>query len=117
MQRAPVELKVGGQTYRVVASAEEDELRRLANVVDERLRELTGPNRPIAPQAMLLAAIALAHDLEQERARRREVEARSRDMLRSLLARIDAALESAAEPASSDDDGVSDDGPSASPEP
>jgi cell division protein ZapA len=97
MNRASVELKVGGQTYRVVTSAEEDELRRLASVVDERLRELTAPGRQVAPQTMLLAAIALAHDLEAERARRREVEARSREMLQTLLARIDAALESAGE--------------------
>lgn len=99
MNRAPVELKVGGQTYRVVASAAEDELRRLANVVDERLRELTGPGRQVSPQAMLLAAIALAHDLEQERSRRRELEQRSREMLRTLLARIDAALEAAGDDA------------------
>src|SRR5687768_5480560 len=38
MGAAPVELRVGGQTYRVVASAEEAELRRLADMVDARLR-------------------------------------------------------------------------------
>jgi cell division protein ZapA len=93
MHRSPVELRVGGQTYRVVASAEEAELRRLADLVDARLRALTGPGRPISPQAMLLAAIALAHDLEEERERRRHVEARSREMLTALLERIDNVLE------------------------
>ncbi len=93
MHRSPVELRVGGQTYRVVASAEEAELRRLADLVDTRVRELTGPGRPISPQAMLLAAIALAHDLEEERERRRHVEARSREMLTSLLQRIDQVLD------------------------
>src|SRR5688500_6818743 len=94
MGAAPVELRVGGQTYRVVASAEESELRRLADMVDARLRDLVAPGRQLHPQALLLAAIALAHDLEQERERRQQVEQRSREMLTTLLARIDAALES-----------------------
>ncbi|HEY2408970.1 MAG TPA: cell division protein ZapA [Polyangiaceae bacterium] len=93
MPQAPVELRVGGQTYRVVASAEEADLRRLANVVDERLRALTGPGRSVSAQSLLLAAISLAHDLEGERASRANVERRSREMLTTLVARIDAALE------------------------
>ena len=97
MNRAPVELRVGGQTYRVVATAAEDDLRRLADVVDTRLRELTQPGRQVSPQALLLAAISLAHDLEEERAKRRSLEVRSREMLQSVLERIDAALESADE--------------------
>lgn len=94
MSRSPVELRVGGQTYRVVASAEESEVRRLAEVVEARLREIAGPGRSVAPQTLLLAAISLAHELEEERARRVAVEQRSREMLRSVLERIDAALES-----------------------
>ncbi len=94
MGAAPVELRVGGQTYRVLASAEEGELRRLADMVVARLRDLDTPGRQIHPQALLLAAIALAHDLEEERERRVRVEQRSREMLSTLLARIDAVLES-----------------------
>ena len=93
MAGSPVELKVGGQTYRVVASAEETELRRLADLVDARLRSMTAPGRPISSQALLLAAISLAHDLEEEKRKRLQLEARSKDMLRSVLARIDAAIE------------------------
>src|ERR1700749_4750656 len=92
MDRAPVELRVGGQTYRVVASAGADELKRLAGVVDGKLREIA-QSSAFHPQSMLLVAISLAHELEQERARRREVESRSREMLRGLLARLDHALE------------------------
>jgi cell division protein ZapA len=93
MSGAPVELRVGGQTYRVVASANEQELRRLADIVDGKLRELTAPGRQISPQALLLVALALAHDLEEERARRVSVERRWRDKLTSMLQRIDAALD------------------------
>lgn len=93
MPGSPVELKVGGQTYRVVASAEEAELRRLADLVDARLRTMSAPGRPISPQSLLLAAISLAHDLEEEKRKRAALETRSKEMLRSVLSRIDAALE------------------------
>lgn len=97
MAGSPVELKVGGQTYRVVASAEDAELRRLADLVDARLRSMSAPGRPIAPQSLLLAAISLAHDLEEEKRKRLQLEARSKEMLKSVLARIDAAIEASDE--------------------
>gem|GEM_PF-1934497 len=88
----PVELRVGGQNYRVLASADEADLRRLADVVDARLRSLAAPGRQVSPQALVLAAIALAHDLEEERAARARVEERAKEMLQTLLTRVDAAL-------------------------
>ena len=97
MSGTPVELRVGGQTYRVVASSDESELKRLAEIVDARLRSLTGPGRQVSPHTLLLAALSLAHDLEEERARRTKLEARSREMLGSLITRIDAAISATAE--------------------
>jgi cell division protein ZapA len=93
MPKGPVELRVGGQTYRVVATAEEADLHRLADVVDDRLRQVTAPGRAVTPQSLLLAAISLAHDLEDERNRRIRSEQRAREMLSGLLSRIDAAME------------------------
>jgi cell division protein ZapA len=93
MPKGPVELRVGGQTYRVLATAEEADLHRLADVVDDRLRKLTAPGRTVSPQSLLLAALSLAHDLEDERNRRVRSEQRAREMLSGLLERIDAALE------------------------
>jgi cell division protein ZapA len=93
MERATVELRVGGQIYRVVGSASPDELQRLARVVDGKLRELSGGGSAFHPQSMLLVAMSLAHELEQERARRKDVELRSKEMLRTLLDRVDGALE------------------------
>ena len=93
MPKGPVELRVGGQTYRVLATAEEADLHRLADVVDDRLRKLTAPGRAVSPQSLLLAALSLAHDLEDERNRRVRSEQRAREMLSGLLTRIDAALE------------------------
>jgi len=88
-----VSLEVGGQLYRIVASVPEEHLRRLAAVVDTRVRAIVPKGKPTSPSAILLAAIALAADLEDERSKREELQARSRDVMRRLLARIDEALE------------------------
>jgi cell division protein ZapA len=92
MGRAAVEVNVGGQLYRLVASTGEQTLRRYAGVVNERLRDLAGSG-PAHPQAMLLVAMALAHDLEEERSRNAELRQQAEDMLRGLLERVNAALD------------------------
>jgi cell division protein ZapA len=86
-----VELKVAGQSVRVVSSAGDDELQGLAGVINRRLAEM-GPSARSQPQSLLLVAMALAHDLEEERERRASLEARTRGLLRSLLGRIDAVV-------------------------
>jgi cell division protein ZapA len=91
--RRSVELRVAGQNYRVVSSVSEDDLRRLAAVVSSKLVEIGGKGRPPAPQAMLLAAITLAHELESQREANQRLELRTRELLRKTLARVDAALE------------------------
>jgi cell division protein ZapA len=93
MERRPIQLRVAGQSYKVVSSADEDELRRLAGLVDDRVGELVPKGRAVPANAILLAAIALAHDLEEERTRRSSLERRTRDVLRRVLMRIDHALE------------------------
>jgi cell division protein ZapA len=93
MERRTVEVRVGGQSFRVVSSASEEEVRRLAGVVNEKLGEVAPPGRTAPPQALLLAAIALAHDLEGERRHREGLERRTRDLMRRLLVRIDSALD------------------------
>lgn len=90
--RPTVQVRVGGQTYSVKASASEEELHRLAAAVDQRLARLIPPGRPATPQAILLAAMALAHDLEEERARSSALAERSRTAMRKLLERVDEAL-------------------------
>jgi len=96
MERRTVQLHIAGQSYKVVSSSPEAELQRLAAVVDAKLTELA-PRGKAAPQALLLAAMALAHDLEEERAKRTALERRTRDVLRRVLVRIDDALDPADE--------------------
>ena len=95
MDSRPVQLTIGGQSYKVVSSADEEELRRLAEAVSAKVAELTPRGKTAPPQAVLLAAIALAHELEQERSRRVAVERRTRDMLRRVLVHIVDALDDA----------------------
>ena len=93
MDRRNVQLQIAGQSYRVVTSAPENELQHLAELVTAKLAEVTPRGRPMPPQAMLLAAIALAHELETERAKRSNLEDRTRTLLQRVLNRIDDALE------------------------
>ena len=97
MERRAIQLRVAGQTYKVVSTADEDELRHLAELVDERVGALVPKGRAVPANAILLAAIALAHDLEEERGRRTGLERRTRDVLRRVLMRIDHALDMDAE--------------------
>lgn len=92
MDARPVQLQIAGQSYRVVSSADEEDLARLASTVDAKVHELSG-GKPASAQSLLLAAIALAHDLEKERAARADLERRTRDALRRMVVRIDDALE------------------------
>ncbi len=100
MAEAAVQLKLAGQTYRVVTSADETDLTRLARVVEDAIFSVTTPGRQPSPQAVVLAAITLAHELEQERSRRERVETRHREMLTQLLTRIDRVLDETKDAAS-----------------
>ncbi len=88
-----VPLRVGGQTYRVVTSASEEELQRLAAIVDRKLATVVPPGRTITPQAMLLAAMALANDLEEERTRNKALAEKAQSAFGRILQRVDTALD------------------------
>jgi cell division protein ZapA len=92
-ERRTIELNIAGQKYRVVSSAGEAEVQRLAGIVTAKLNEVAASTRAQPPQAIVLAALALAHEAEAERVRRELVEARARDLLLRMLSRIDEALE------------------------
>ena len=93
MERRTVQLRVAGQTHRVVTTASDGELKRFVATIEDRLAEISPKGRAVHPQALLLAALALVHDLEEERERSRRIETRAREALSQLVARIDAALD------------------------
>jgi cell division protein ZapA len=92
MPATPVDLVIAGTRYRVVSSASREELQRLAAQVDEKLGGLVPPDKPVTPQAMLLAAMAFAHDAERARAAAATTAERAKTVLRGLLGRVDDTL-------------------------
>ena len=88
-----VELSVAGKTCRVITTADEDELRALAAMVEEKLQGVLTPGRPVNTEAMLLAAVALAHDVRTERARSDAIASKAKSTLEGLLIRVDEALD------------------------
>jgi cell division protein ZapA len=76
-----------------VTTATDGDLKRFVSVIEDKLTELSPRGRALHPQALLLATLALAHDLEEERARSQRIESRARETLSRLLERIDSALE------------------------
>jgi cell division protein ZapA len=100
MERRTVQLRVAGQTYRVVTTATDAELKRMVGVIDEKLAEVTPRGKAPAPNALLLVALALVHEADEAKERATRVEARARQALSGLLERIDAALGEEGEEAS-----------------
>ncbi|MGO8998351.1 MAG: cell division protein ZapA [Polyangiaceae bacterium] len=93
MSRRTVVLTIGSREYKVVSSATPDELSRLAETVSTKLASIGQPGRLDPTHGLVLTALALAHDLEEEQARSRGIERRSRDMLRRVLMRLDSVLD------------------------
>lgn len=93
MERRSIRVSVAGQQYKVLSNAEDGDVLRLASTVDAKVAEVTPRGRSVTPQSMLLAAMSLAHELEEERAKRELLERRTRDVLQRALVRIDDALE------------------------
>lgn len=84
---------MGGQVYRVVSSAGALELERLARLVDEKLTAVTG-GRSTDARGLLLAAMALAHDAEEQRARADRIASGARNAVERLVGQVDDALAS-----------------------
>lgn len=93
MERRTVQLRVAGQSCRVVTTANDADLKRSAGVVEAKLAELQPRGRLQVPNAMVLVALALAHELEETRDQSAKRDRRAREALRRVLERIDGALE------------------------
>jgi cell division protein ZapA len=90
MQRGtPVDVRVGQKTYRVVATSDHPTLERLAALVDQKLSQIDSRH----PDALVLAALALAHDVDELGKENQRLRGRTRHMLGTLLSRVDEALD------------------------
>jgi len=87
-----VQVRVGGQNYKVVTSATDDELQRATHIVEHALAEVSPPGRMANPHALLLAALRLAHELEELRSKHATLQEQTRSAFTRLRDRIDATL-------------------------
>lgn len=89
-----VTLDIAGAKYRMTSDADEAHLKRLADMVNQRIAELGPKAARSATPAQLLAVVALglADDLLTSEGRREHVEGLTRDAVSQTIARIDQRL-------------------------
>jgi len=97
-QEAPLKktitLDIAGASYRMQVDADEDHLRRLADIVNERVQAL-GPKamqRATPAQLLVMVALGLADDWQTAETRARSVEDTTRKALANAIERIDRRL-------------------------
>jgi cell division protein ZapA len=89
-----ITLDIAGASYRMQVDAEEAHLRRLADIVNERVQAL-GPKamqRATPAQLLVMVALSLADDWQNAETRARSVEEATRTALTNAIARIDRRL-------------------------
>ncbi len=84
-----VSVEVGGQKLNLKTDADEEYVRALARLVNQKLNEAKSGSRAVATQSLaILAAMSIADDFLQARQRdaafRKEVKQRSRQLLELL---------------------------------
>ncbi len=93
-----VTLSIGGRPYTVACAAgEEDHIKRLAALVDEKMAQLGSARAPQASQNLLFCALLLADDLHERTAELAEVSASLAHVGRDRGASDDPALAPALE--------------------
>jgi cell division protein ZapA len=97
MANRSVELTVAGTSCRVVTTADAEELQLLVDMVESKLAAVLKAGRPVTTQAMLLAAVALANEVHEERTRADAIANRAKQTLGQLLERVDSALDGSEE--------------------
>lgn len=89
--RRTMSLEVFGQRINVVSDAHEDRVREVVDFVNRRLEAIRdGTRRVQTDQIALLAALNLAEELFEERARSERLRRKVRERSRKLLSSIDA---------------------------
>ncbi|HJK97911.1 MAG TPA: cell division protein ZapA [Polyangiaceae bacterium LLY-WYZ-14_1] len=90
-----VTLEIAGARYRMTSDADEDHLRRLADLVNARVAAL-GPDaarRATPAQVLAMVALDIADDLVAREDTLDELRTRTADTVKDLIARIDERLQ------------------------
>jgi cell division protein ZapA len=95
MSKRTVTIDIAGARYRMTSDAGEDHLRRLAEMVEERIQALGAKAMRAASPSQLLAVVALglADDLLSAEQRGERLEHITREVVDKAIARIDERLE------------------------
>jgi cell division protein ZapA len=91
MSAAPIEIQIGSRSFRIATTAPAELLKRDARLVSSHLNALPPAQRQ-HPNALLLVALALAHELEETREAQRQDKTQQVQRARGLLQRVDTAL-------------------------
>lgn len=96
-QNEPVSVRILDREYTVgVESAERDSLTAAARMLDQKMREIRGSNRMAAvDRVAVLAALNLAHELQQVRDEQASQQQRFQTALNELNRRLDIAIDNA----------------------
>jgi cell division protein ZapA (FtsZ GTPase activity inhibitor) len=88
-----VTLEIAGTQFRLVADADEQHLKELAAIVNERVSKLGAAAKTASPaQLLALVALGLADDLVTAERKLHEVDRLTRTTIASVIARIDHRL-------------------------
>jgi len=86
-------VKIFGEEYPITGASDPDHIRRVADFVDTRMREIAQISRSKArDKVAILTALSIASELVEKRDQLNNVETDHSNSVDSLLNRLDAAL-------------------------
>jgi cell division protein ZapA (FtsZ GTPase activity inhibitor) len=90
----PLRVKIGGQEYHLQSEGDEEEILRLVEYVNTKLREMEDPKKGHSEKKMaILAALSIAEDYFQVLRERDELRAKVRSQSEALIRHIDSAMD------------------------
>ncbi len=88
------EIKVHGKTYRIKSGSFSVDPQQVANLVDSKMRELSGPSGGTSTQDLaVLTALNIAHDYLELRRKMAETETSDETQLDRLIAIVEKEVE------------------------
>ena len=93
----PIKVQIFDQPYNISGDLDEKYVHELARYVDQKMREVADTTRMVDTQRVaVLAALAVADELQTLRADREEIEGKLRDRAQRCLTLVERALKQTA---------------------
>lgn len=90
----PLRVKIGGQEYQLQSDGDEEEILRLVEYVNTKLRGTEDPKKGHSEKKMaILAALSIAEDYFHVLRERDELRAKVRSQTEALIRHIDSAMD------------------------